>query len=54
MYVPMEHNCMVDFLSKLTNIKRARHSHIVIQETLIAPNIKAHEINTLEVAHTTY
>lgn len=49
-YVPNKQNSRVDLLSKLATTKTARCNQTVLQETLVAPNIKADKIYTLEVA----
>lgn len=36
-YVPMEHNFMVDLLSKFNEKKRTWYNHTVILKTLVAP-----------------
>lgn len=52
-YVHREHNLRANILSELGNTKGTWHNHIIVQETLAAPNIEANESNVIEAAHAT-
>lgn len=49
-YVSNKQNFRADLLSKLSTTKTARCNRTVLQETLVAPNIKADKIYTLQVS----